>query len=85
MTATKEKPVSEKASKPTDQEILGLLYTQVVKPNDVIKEVVVNIYENKYRINIWTEVYHAFIPNAGKISQSYFCVFDKKGLTIIQS
>jgi hypothetical protein len=73
MTATKEKPTSEKVSKPTDEQVLNLLYTQVVKPENVIRE---------YRINIWTSVEHAFIPRAGKITQSYFCIVDKDGLSI---
>lgn len=83
MTATKEKVTSEKATKPTDQQVLDLLYTQVVKPEKVVREAVFNVYDNRYRINIWTAVEHPFIPRAGKITQSYFCVLDKDGLTIL--
>ena len=82
MTATKEKPTSEKVSKPTDEQVLNLLYTQVVKPENVIRESVFNIYGDRYRINIWTAVDHPFIPRAGKITQSYFCIVDKDGLSI---
>ena len=82
MTVTKEKPAAEKESKLTDEQVLNLLYTQVVKPENVIRESVFNIYGNRYRINIWTSVEHAFIPKAGKITQSYFCIIDKDGMTI---
>ena len=79
---TKEKP-ADKSENISEANVLNLLYTQVVKPENIIKESVFNVYGDRYRINLWTEVYHAFIPKAGTITKSYFCQVNSKGLTIL--
>lgn len=84
MTELEEKVEKKTKKKPSEDAILTSLFTQVVKPSDVVKISCVNVYNNRYRINIWTSVPHAFMPKNGKISVSYFVTVDVDGsVTII--
>lgn len=78
MTATENKPESKK-DKFSDGAILDALYRQVDRFEDIIKTAVVNVYANRYRINIWQSVGNPFIPKLGKIVASYFVCIDERG------
>jgi len=78
MTATEDKPEVKK-DKISDGAILEQLYKQVHRVEDVIQTSVVNVYSNRYRINIWQSVGNPFIPKLGKIVASYFVCVDERG------
>jgi len=78
MTTTENKPEIKK-EKFSDGAVLELLYKQVDRVPDTIKTAVVNVYANRYRINIWQSVGNPFIPKLGKIAASYFVSIDEKG------
>jgi hypothetical protein len=78
MTSIENKPEYKK-DKVNDGAILDLLYKQVDRVPDTIKTAVVNVYANRYRINIWQSVGNPFIPKLGKIAASYFVSIDEKG------
>jgi len=44
---TKEKPAEKKESI-SDANVLNLLYTQVAKPKNIIKEAVFNVYSDEF-------------------------------------
>lgn len=65
-------------------EIEHLLFKQVEKPKHYLMTRIINVWENRYRINVYTE----FLDEADnltkrKISSSYFCHYSPGKLTII--
>jgi hypothetical protein len=74
MNATEE--VKEKKKKPllSEVDILSEVYRQKGKPVDIIKAVAINVFENRYRVNIWQSLNNPILPKAGKIVGSYFVV-----------
>lgn len=83
MTAIEGKPEVKK-NKISDGTILEQLYKQVDRIEDVIQTSIVNVYSNRYRINIWQSVGSPFIPKLGKIVASYFvCVDEQRKLKIL--
>lgn len=87
MTSAEKEPkpkskVTEKIKAPDATTILFELYKQVDKPSDLIREDVISVYHNRYRINLWVSSKNDFIPNAGFISKSYFVSYDSGGLKI---
>lgn len=84
MQAVEEKVEKKTKAKPSEENILTSLFTQVVKPTDIVKISCVNVYGDRYRINIWTSIPHPFMPVNGKITASYFVKVDSiGGVTII--
>lgn len=80
MAITAEEKVEKKASKkPEESAVLASLWTQVVKPSDVVKVAAINVYGNRWRVNVWTAVPHQFMPNMCRISSSYFVSADADG------
>jgi len=65
-----------------ESDIIDLLFKQVEKPKNCIKIKAVNVYGNRYRINIWTIV-HEDSFDKNKITQSYFCIVDENKVKII--
>ena len=63
-------------------DIENLLFDQVKKPKDHLMTKVVNVYDNKYRINVYIET---TIDNLvrRKIQSSYFARLDDNKLQII--
>jgi hypothetical protein len=65
-----------------DLEIESLLFKQVEKPKNFLMLKIINVFDNRYRINIYTEVEeHNLIKR--KIAQSYFCHYSPGKLSII--
>jgi len=58
-----------------------LLYQQVEKPKKVIKTKIVNVFENRYRINIYVQVEENGFDKQ-KIAKSYFAKLNGDKLDI---
>lgn len=59
-----------------------LLFQQVSKPKDYLMTKIINLWENRYRINVYTEIYEDNLVKR-KIEASYFCHYKPGKLTII--
>lgn len=66
-----------------DLEIESLLFKQVDKPKNYLMIKIINVFENRYRINIYVEIEENNLIKR-KIKQSYFCHYSPGKLTIIQ-
>lgn len=65
-------------------DVCGLLFKQIDKPKNFEMCKAINVYDNKYRINVYTRVYDEFRDIEKKrITHSYFARVDKDKLTII--
>lgn len=64
-------------------DICDLLWKQIEKPSNLEDCRAINVYDNKYRINVYTKS-HCPIYNIDKvrITQSYFCRLDDDELII---
>ena len=66
-----------------DLEIESLLFKQVEKPKHHLLTKIHNVWENRYRINVYTEVFDQTIQLAKrKIYASYFCHYSPGNLEI---
>lgn len=65
-----------------DLQIEHLLFEQVSKPKDYLMTRIINVYDNRYRINIFCETEEDNLTKK-KICASYFCHFNKNQLDII--
>jgi len=65
-----------------DLEIESLLFKQVNKPKNYLMTKIINLWENRYRINIYTEKEENNLIKR-KIYCSYFCHYSPGILTII--
>ena len=67
----------------TDVEIINMLFQEVNEPKNIYKTKVINVFDNAYRINIWSENYDELSKlNKIKISHSYFCKLNNGKLKI---
>ena len=65
-------------------DVCGLLFKQIDKPENFETCKAINVYDNKYRINIYTNIYDELRGlDTKRITQSYFARVDKDKLTII--
>ena len=86
-TMVKEKNVSENIGidvekKISESDVVDLLLKQIEKPKNCIKIKAVNVYGNRYRINVWTVTQEdGFDKN--KITKSYFAIVDSNKINII--
>jgi len=65
-----------------DLEIESLLFKQVHKPKDHLMTKIINVWENRYRINVYTEIEEDNLTKR-KIHSSYFCHYIPGKLTIV--
>jgi HEPN domain-containing protein len=66
-----------------DLEIESLLFKQVNKPKHHLMTKIINVWENRYRINVYTEIFDETIQlTKRKISASYFCHYNPGELII---
>jgi hypothetical protein len=63
-------------------EIESLLFKQVEKPRSHLMTKIINLWSNRYRINIYVEIEENDLIKR-KIKQSYFCQYSPGKLTII--
>ena len=64
-------------------DVCQLLFKQIEKPTNLETCKAVNVYDNKYRVNVYTRS-HCPIYDIDKvrITQSYFCHLNGEDLTI---
>lgn len=80
MTSTEDKPTAKTTKQRfSDETILSNLYQLVDRVENTIKESVINVYSNRYRVNIWQGMNNPFLPKAGRIAASYFISVDENG------
>ena len=65
-----------------DLEIESLLFKMVEKPKHHLLTKIINVWENRYRINVWIEVEEDNLTKK-KIHSSYFCHYIPGKLTIV--
>ena len=65
-----------------DLEIESLLFKQVSKPNNHFMTKIINVWENRYRINVYIEIQEDNLIKR-KIHSSYFCHYTNGSLKII--
>lgn len=65
-----------------DLEIESLLFKQVQKPKNHFMTKIINLWENRYRVNIYVEIEENGLIKR-KISSSYFCHYKPGNLTIM--
>lgn len=63
-------------------EIENLLFKQVEKPKHHLMTKIINVWENRYRINVYTEIEEDNLIKR-KIDSSYFCHYEPGKLTIV--
>jgi hypothetical protein len=66
-----------------DMHIEHLLFKQVGKPKDYLMTKIVNVYDNRYRINVYCEQEEDSLMKK-RICASYFCHYTKDSLDIIK-
>ncbi len=65
-----------------DIEIESLFFKQIEKPKHFLMIRIMNIFENRYRINVYTEIEEDTMMKK-RISSSYFCHYNPGKLIII--
>jgi hypothetical protein len=65
-----------------DLEIESLLFKQVEKPKHHLMTKIINVWENRYRINVYIEIEQDNLIKR-KIHSSYFCHYFPGKLTIL--
>lgn len=62
-------------------EIESLLFKQVEKPKNFLMTKIINVYDNRYRINVYAEFEEDNLTKK-RISASYFCHYSAGSLII---
>jgi hypothetical protein len=65
-----------------DMEIESLLFKQVKKPKHHLMTRIINLWENRYRINVYIEIQEDNLIKK-RIHSSYFCHYHHGKLTIV--
>ena len=65
-----------------DLEIESLLFKQIEKPKHYLMTKIINVWENRYRINVYIETEEDNLMKK-RIHSSYFCHYNSGKLTII--
>lgn len=63
-------------------EIESLLFKQVEKPKNHLMTRVINLWENRYRVNVYIEIEEDNLTKK-RISASYFCHYNNGKLQIM--
>lgn len=66
----------------SDIEIESLLFKQIEKPKNHLMTKTINLWENRYRINVYTEITEDNLVKR-KIHSSYFCHYEPGNLKIL--
>lgn len=66
-----------------DAEIKRLLFKQVEKPKNYLLTKIINLYSNRYRINVYIEIEENNLIKR-KIQSSYFCHYNPGELIILK-
>lgn len=65
-----------------DLEIESLLFKQVERPKHHLMTKIINVWDNRYRINVYIEIEEDHLIKR-KIASSYFCHYSPGKLNII--
>ena len=65
-----------------DHEIEKLLFQQVEKPKNHLMTKIMNLWDNRYRVNVYVELFEDNLVKK-RIHSSYFCHYNPGKLTII--
>lgn len=65
-----------------DLEIESLLFKQIEKPKHFLMTRIINVYENRYRINVYIQLEEEGLIKK-RISSSHFCHYSPGKLEII--
>ena len=65
-----------------DLEIESLLFKQVPKPKNYFMTKIHNLWENRYRVNVYTQFNQDNLTKL-KIDSSYFCLYSPGKLSIV--
>ena len=65
-----------------DLEIESLLFKQVKKPKNHLMTKIINVWGNRYRINVYVEIEEDNLTKR-KIHSSYFCHYEPGKLSIV--
>ena len=65
-----------------DLEIESLLFKQVEKPTHHLMTKIINVFENRYRVNVYIEIEEDNLTKK-RIHSSYFCHYNPGKLKII--
>ena len=65
-----------------DLEIESLLLKQVTKPKHHLMTKIINVFDNRYRINVYIEIEEDNLTKK-RIYASYFCHYEPGKLTIV--
>jgi hypothetical protein len=79
-----EQAQKKEATRLNESRIEELLFLQVDRPRNVTQVKVVNLYEDRYRINVWVGLVEDGLEKK-KIGASYFVHFDGNELRIKNS
>jgi hypothetical protein len=52
--------------------------------SSLMRKTCVNVFDEKWRINLWVSANNPVVPNAGRIVKSYFVKFGESGLEILE-
>jgi hypothetical protein len=75
----------ETAPSPTQDSLIEeLLFKQVEKPKGLQAVKITNVFDNRYRINVWIKVVEENGLEKNKIHSSYFAHLNGDELTIAQ-
>lgn len=67
-----------------DIKIEDLLFKQVDKPSNYLETRIVNVYDNRYRVNVYREIEEDNLTKK-RMAASYFCHYTNSSLDIIGS
>jgi hypothetical protein len=75
---------TERLATISEEKILNMLWCIVNEPKNYLKVKVLNVFDNAYRINVWSE-YNDEVHNITcvKISHSYFCKLINQELVVL--
>lgn len=65
----------------SEDDIKDMLFKQVERPKGLISVRAINVFDNRYRINLWVQRDEDGLTKT-KIAASYFAVIDDEGLRI---
>ena len=66
----------------SEMEIEKLLFEQVPEPKNYLMTKIINVFDNRYRINVYVEIEEENLIKK-RISSSYFCHYNPGKLEII--
>jgi len=65
-----------------DYEIEKLLFDQISKPKNHLMTKIINLWDNRYRINVYIEIEEDALTKK-RVHSSYFCHYNPGKLTIM--